>query len=133
ILAIEQVTFTEEAFSRETFDELNAERNRIFVVIEEDNKLLGYAITVIHRGEGYLASIAIVPAKHRSGYGRALIDFIKQQLITMHVKTFALHVRTTNSPAIALYERVGFKKDALIYNYYGEGEDESAYEMRLVL
>ncbi|MDA8613721.1 ribosomal protein S18-alanine N-acetyltransferase [Gammaproteobacteria bacterium] len=100
-------------------------------VMYEENDILGFAIYSPIIPESHLLSIAIDPAHQGRGLGDKLLQQIILQNKTIGVKMISLEVRVSNLPAINLYEKRGFHKDAIRPNYYGGSPKEDALLMSL--
>ena len=74
---------------------------------------------------GKIVKLGVAPGARRQGIGRALLNAALQVLQKGMFRKFALavslHVEPTNAPALQLYTAHGFKKDAVVENYYGRG------------
>ena len=101
------------------------------VVLQEENNILGFAIYSPIIPESHLLNIAIHPNHQGRGLGDKLLQKIIFQNKTMGVKVISLEVRVSNLPAIALYEKWGFFKDAIRPNYYSGAPKEDALLMSL--
>lgn len=80
--------------------------------------MAAFAITQIVLDEATLFNIAVDPIFQRRGLGRALLDYLLDELEARGVKTLWLEVRASNAAAIALYESVGFNEATIRRNYY---------------
>ncbi len=89
-----------------------------FLVFEESGKVLGYAGLQIVLDEGYVTNIAVTKPARGRGIGKSLV----QSLISLaHEKELAfisLEVRQSNTPAISLYKKCGFKDFGKRKNFY---------------
>ena len=101
------------------------------VVLQEENNILGFAIYSPIIPESHLLNIAIHPNHQGRGLGDKLLQKIIFQNKTMGVKVISLEVRVSNLPAITLYEKRGFFKDAIRPNYYSGTHKEDALLMSL--
>ena len=101
------------------------------VVLQEENNILGFAIYSPIVPESHLLNIAIHPVYQGKGLGDKLLQQIIFQNKTMGVKVISLEVRVSNLPAINLYEKNGFFKDAIRPNYYKGPLKEDALLMSL--
>jgi ribosomal-protein-alanine N-acetyltransferase len=101
------------------------------VVMHKDCDILGFAIYSPIIPESHLLNIAIDPAYQGKGLGDKLLQQIILQNRTIGVKTISLEVRVSNLPAINLYEKRGFHKDAIRPDYYSGSPKEDALLMSL--
>ncbi len=101
------------------------------VVLHEDNNILGFAIYSPIIPESHLLNIAIHPVHQGKGLGDKLLQQVIFQNKTIGVKVISLEVRASNFPAINLYEKRGFCKDAIRPNYYSGSLKEDALLMSL--
>lgn len=85
-------------------------------------RLVGFAIGERNAwtNEGLIATLAIHPDFQRRGLGRRLLAELEARLNT---PLFKLTVRASNAPAIALYERFGYRRAGHMPRYYSRGED----------
>ena len=95
-----------------------------FIVAEDgEGGVLGYAGLQVVLDEGYIDNIAVEEAARRHGVGDALLD-VFCRFGQAHLSFLTLEVRASNAPAIALYEKLGFRQVGRRKNYYrAEHED----------
>lgn len=104
-------------------------------VLEQDGRVLAYAVNTLIAGEAELLMIAVDPKQQGRGYGRTLMSHLQQQLQQQGAEQWFLDVRASNAPAIALYESLGFCQAGCRPNYYptAQGsEDALLYCMDLL-
>ena len=101
------------------------------VVLHEESNIQGFAIYSPIVPESHLLNIAIDPAYQGKGLGDKLLQQIILQNRTIGVKIISLEVRVSNLPAINLYEKRGFHKDAIRPDYYSGSPKEDALLMSL--
>lgn len=91
--------------------------DKLFFVIEENRKIIGYVIADEERN--LIVSIAIHPDYRRKGYGKMLMKhvlrFMKGEVV--------LQVRKSNEIAINFYKKLGFEEKTELRRYYIDGED----------
>ena len=85
-------------------------------VYEEDNKILGFLHTEYHFEITDIVNIAVDINNQHNGIGYKLIEFL---LNNTESEKLMLEVRESNSSAIALYTKCGFKEIHRRKNYYG--------------
>ena len=89
----------------------------------EGEELLGYVGVKCVLDEAYISNVAVKKEMKRQGIGDILISSLKEEL-----KDFAfisLEVRKSNAPAIALYEKHGFKIISELKNYYSAPKEDA--------
>ena len=80
--------------------------------LTENNELLGFMI-VSDKGEAHhLHRIVIKKEVAGKGYGKILLDKLSEDAKNNHKKSITLKVHPTNSTAIKVYEKYGYKKEA---------------------
>jgi ribosomal-protein-alanine N-acetyltransferase len=85
-------------------------------------RLLGYLICSRYADDWHIMNIAVDPSARRRGLGTALLEELFAR--TGRERAYTLEVRTTNGPAISLYERFGFRAAGVRKRYYQDtGED----------
>jgi len=110
-----------------------------FIVAEAgDGEVVGYVMCRIELGlsnfgfsgfikKGHIVSIAVMPEHRRKGIGQALVTRAMEGMRLYNAKQCFLEVRVSNTQAISLYKKLGFKITRTINGYYSDGED--AYVM----
>ena len=89
----------------------------LWLVAVEDAKVVGYAGSQSVMGEADMMNVA-VSREHRSrGIGRRLIAELISALKEQGVYCLSLEVRTSNEPAIHLYDSMGFTQVGRRPNY----------------
>ncbi len=86
------------------------------------DRVAGYLICSRYDQVFHLMNIAVDPTMRRHGLGAALLEAMIER--AGPEQAYTLEVRTSNAPAIALYERFGFRSVGTRRRYYTDtGED----------
>ena len=94
----------------------------VFVLWQEAEAVTGYALGNIVCDEAELYRIAVVPTNRKTGTGtRILQRFIADCKKRGATKIF-LEVRSRNTAAVGLYEKMGFQRIAIRKGYYGDDD-----------
>jgi [ribosomal protein S18]-alanine N-acetyltransferase len=94
----------------------------ICLALVENGAIVGYLICSRYADVWHLMNIAVDPVAQRRGHGRALLEELLER--AGRDEAYTLEVRTSNAPAIALYERFGFRSAGTRPRYYHDtGED----------
>jgi [ribosomal protein S18]-alanine N-acetyltransferase len=80
--------------------------------------VVGYVVAHDAAGEGEILNLAVAPARHRRGIGRALVEGVLAVLSDRGVSEVFLEVRESNAGARALYDSLGFREVGRRARYY---------------
>ena len=93
----------------------------------KDGQFVGYVILSVAVGEAHILNICLDPAYQGKGLGR---QFLKEVLIIAKKKnanSVFLEVRPSNTAAVKLYKKAGFKQIGQRKNYYpaADGKEDA--------
>lgn len=115
--------------------ELTHDWSTILVAEEPDGvamRIVGFVIFWIVHNELHVLNIATDPNRQRCGVARTLMSECIERARRRGAAMATLEVRRTNTPAIRLYQSLGFRSVGIRPNYYAdEGEDAIVMEMDL--
>ncbi|HTY75941.1 MAG TPA: GNAT family N-acetyltransferase, partial [Candidatus Nanoarchaeia archaeon] len=121
---IEQQCFQEEAFSKQQIGFLLLDYNTVSLAARVDGELAGFIIARIdlikNRLSGHIMTIDVGSSFRRMGVGQRLMMEAEAIFKQKGVEEVRLEVREGNAAAIALYEKMGYKKISRLEHYYGE-------------
>lgn len=106
------------------------DRGTMFIL--DDGGIKGECV-VTDEGNGILEikNLAIEPACHRMGYGKALINYVAARYRGQYS---VLQVGTGDSPlTIPFYEKCGFIRSHKVRNFFTENYDHPIYEGGVML
>ena len=109
--------------------------NDIFLVFEEQ-EILGYIIAVCcyKNITATIMKMAVHPDHRRKGVATALLNRVLEILKEKKIIDVCLNVEIIRKPAIALYEKYGFKITQTIHmDYEDDLADDAFYIMKLIL
>ncbi|MCX7918620.1 MAG: ribosomal protein S18-alanine N-acetyltransferase [bacterium] len=98
------------------------------LVVKDNGKVIGYAIFWQVLDEAHIGNFAIHREYRRKHIGSLLMQHIIELAIKRKIKKITLEVRVSNTPAIELYRRFGFREIAIRHNFY-HNPIEDAYVM----
>ncbi len=75
----------------------------------EQGRPVGYAITGLSAGRGYLQRLAVDPLRSGQGWGRALLSDSLEWLDRAGARTVVVNTQRHNNRALELYEQSGFR------------------------
>ena len=101
-----------------------------FLVAEdEEGNILGYAGLHVILDEGYIDNVAVERDARRHGVASALLD-VFCRFGTANLAFLTLEVRSSNAPAISLYEKFGFFRAGLRKGYYQHPREDAVIMTR---
>ncbi len=101
----------------------------LWYVALDDNRVVGYIGSQTVCGETDVMNIAVHPDYRRRGIGQILIEELIREVKNLGSISLTLEVRSSNAPAVSLYEKLGFSQVGLRKNYY-RNPKEDAYILR---
>lgn len=125
IAALEKRCFPADPWSKTVFEAaLDSPNTAVLLAQGEDGALLGYAVLSAVLDEGNLDNIAAAPEFRRMGVADALLSALTA-FGREHLSVLTLEVRSSNTPAIALYEKHGFAAVGRRKNYYSAPKEDA--------
>jgi ribosomal-protein-alanine N-acetyltransferase len=122
-----------EHYSDYFYYEILSEFPETFLVAELDGSLIGYVMCRIEYGfshlrklglarKGHVVSIAVREQHRGKGVGTMLMRAGQEAMTKRNATESYLEVRVSNSEAITLYQRLGYKVSGRLEAYYKDGE-----------
>lgn len=131
IYEIEQQSFSVPWRLESVLAELEGAENKLYMVICEENHIVGYAGAWLVYDEGQITNIAVLPSARGKGYGSKLTKQLINECFSRGMHEIFLEVRISNLAALAIYRNLGFSVKGIRKDYYSE-PTEDAYIMSLV-
>lgn len=94
-----------------------------YYVYVENNTILGYISSSFDGISIEILNFCVYKEYQNKGIGTKLLCFLLDELYAKGASNSILEVRKSNIKAIALYEKVGYKKIHVRKNYYSDLED----------
>lgn len=117
------------AFSRpwclDTFKDVLLRPETELLVAADGDAVVGYAVLVRATGEAELANLAVSRGHRSRGVGEALLSEAARTLVDQGVRHLYLAVRASNTGALRLYERFGFRVIGVHRSYYRDPVEDA--------
>lgn len=125
IMEVEKQCFTL-PWSKEAFyNELHQNRFAHYLVLEEDNHVIGYCGAWLVVDEAHITNIAVLPAYQGRGLGKAILSRMIEECKQQAIERMTLEVRASNLVAQSLYKKLGFAEGAIRKNYYSDNQEDA--------
>lgn len=123
IAELERICFSQ-PWSEETILEAFMNGTKFFVAAE-NGRVLGYIGISCIIDEGYIANIAVEPTSRNKGIGTALLERVFSLARDLSLCFVSLEVRASNTAAIELYKKMGFKEEGRRPNFYTDPKEDA--------
>lgn len=97
----------------------------LWLVALDGDKVVGYVGSQSVMGEADMMNIAVSSSYRRQGIANALITKLIEGLVQRDNHSLTLEVRASNTPAITLYEKMGFSLAGRRPNYYRNPKEDA--------
>lgn len=122
--ALEKICFSDPWSEKSIASELDNPLS-CWLVAEDAGTLCGYVGSQAVLDCADMMNLAVAPDYRRQGVGQALVDALACQLSQNNVRALLLEVRVSNTPAIALYEKMGFAQVGRRPRYYHNPREDA--------
>src|SRR5262249_47141567 len=112
--------FDDKSWREDEFEDL-LDGEGIYGFLAEGSDPLGVILCRVAAGEMEVLTLGVTPAARRRGVAQALMAAALPAARDLGAEEVFLEVAVDNDPAIALYERLGFRKAGLRKSYYDLG------------
>lgn len=114
---LEKICFSS-PWSERSFEEELENPLAVFLIAEDDGRVLGYVGCHFVCGEGDITNVAVHPDFRRKGVARTLLNSLEDEAKTRETEYINLEVRKSNLPAISLYKLMGYEECGERPNFY---------------
>ena len=98
------------------------------LVATDEQRIVGFILSEENPPLAHIVTLDVASSHRRQRVGSALLSESEANLVFRGVRTMLLETATTNEAGIAFWERHGYRKEAVLKNYYPGRLD--AFEMR---
>jgi [ribosomal protein S18]-alanine N-acetyltransferase len=91
----------------------------------ETDELAGYLVISRYVDAWHVMNVAVAPSHRRRGIATTLLERLFELTVGRGRRGYTLEVRVSNTDAIALYERLGFKARGVRRGYYTDNREDA--------
>jgi len=125
IMVLEHKCFTMPWSRNAFYNELHQNQYAHYLVLEENEQIIGYCGAWLVIDEAHITNIAILPTFQGRGLGEALLCEMIEQCREKGIERITLEVRVSNIVAQGLYKKLGFTEGAIRKNYYSDNQEDA--------
>ena len=130
VAELEKICFSDPWSRNLLAESLKDELSAFLVALDEGGHVAGYAGVKVVLDEGYIDNIAVRPDCRRRGVAGQLLQVFLNFAAANRLAFLTLEVRPSNTPAIALYEKYGFRTVGRRKNYYEHPTEDAVIMTR---
>ena len=124
VAKIEQENFSM-PWSEKAFMDSLYQKEALFLVAEEEDRVLGYIGIYLSFEEGEITNVSVDSSSRNKGVGSELVEQLKKEAQARGTEKIFLEVRVSNEPAIRLYEKQGFEQVGCRKNFYEKPREDA--------
>ncbi|HAQ06356.1 MAG TPA: ribosomal-protein-alanine N-acetyltransferase [Bacillus bacterium] len=125
VLEVEVNSFATPWSSEAFYNELTKNQFAHYLVVELDQKVVGYCGVWIIVDEAHITNIALLPEYRGMKLGEALLTKVIELARNQGALRMTLEVRVSNERAKALYRKFGFEDGAIRKQYYTDNLEDA--------
>ncbi len=125
IMEIEKESFQSPWSERLFKQELTRNRRARYLVLEKDEKIIGYVGMWFVPGEIHITSLAVASEFRRQGTASRLIEQVYMAAMEKRLYRITLEVRESNKVARKLYKKEGFRETGVRPGYYRDNREDA--------
>ena len=112
-------------WSHNSFTTSIASKDNVYLVAEEEGKILGYCGLWGTADEGQITNVAVKKEFRKKAIGFSMIKILMEYGKDIGLNAFTLEVRVSNKAAINLYHKLGFEDCGVRKNYYTKPTEDA--------
>lgn len=125
VMEVELKSFTVPWSKEAFFNELTKNQFAHYLIVEVDQKVVGYCGVWIIIDEAHITNIALLPEYRGMKLGEALMAKVMELAREMGALRMTLEVRVSNERAQNLYRKFGFEEGAIRKQYYTDNMEDA--------
>ena len=133
LVALEMACFETDRLSRRSFKHWLITEHRALLVAEVNKVVVGYILIIYHPGTRLARIYSVAVSHQHRGLGLAKqLMFAGEEAANESGRLYLrLEVGVDNTPAIKLYETLGYQKFGIYRDYYQDHKDALRYQKRI--
>ncbi len=101
------------------------------LLVDPAGRMVAYLFCAWQYLDLHVLKVATMPPFRRCGLARRLMALAEDHVVEMGGESLTLEVRSSNQPAITMYETLGYDHAGIGAGYYQNGEDAVVMRKRM--
>lgn len=125
LVKTEKLCFGKSAWKYEGFLSETESESSMFFCALRNGEVLGCIAANDALGQGFISKVMVSPEHRREGIADSLLNYLESEALKRKMFELTLEVRCSNTPAVKLYEKHGFKKIGTRRRFYHDPEEDA--------
>jgi tRNA threonylcarbamoyl adenosine modification protein YeaZ/ribosomal-protein-alanine acetyltransferase len=122
---LESVNLGKEAWSQKQLLEAMTRDDTVYLVAEMAGRIIGLCGVRNVSGDGEVTNVSVSGDVRRGGIAYKMTKQLLERGYGIGIENYTLEVRAGNTPAIRLYEKLGFKSEGVRPGFYDEPKEDA--------
>lgn len=124
VVTIEKSIFSD-PWSKRSFLDSIVQENCLFLVVCKEEEIVAYSGLYVVQDEGQITNVAVKESYRNAHIATDMMMELMRQAKAMGACNFTLEVRISNTTAIHLYEKLGFKSVGIRKRFYDKPVEDA--------
>ncbi len=122
---LEKANMGAEAWTKQQLLDASMRSDTVYVVAEKGDRIVGLCGVQNISGDGDVTNVSVAQNCRGEGIGRKMLFQLMERGRGIGVVNYTLEVRAGNTPAITLYEHLGFTSDGIRPGFYSSPKEDA--------
>ncbi len=122
---LEKASLNKEAWTEKQLLEASTRDDTVYLVAEKAGRIVGLCGVRNISGEGEVTNVSVAADCRNAGIAGRMLEVLLIRAEKIGCNDFTLEVRAENAPAIAVYEKLGFKNEGVRKGFYTDPDDDA--------
>ncbi len=122
---LEKEAFGENGWTDRDFEETLNLDYALYLISRREGRINGMAGARIIGGDAYISNVSVKSTDRRTGTATALMNKLMELAARKGAEAFTLEVRSKNTAAVRLYEKLGFVTEGVRKDFYISPTDDA--------
>ena len=123
--ALEKMNLGKEAWTKKQLLDAMTRDDTIYLVAEKAGRVVGLCGVQNISGEGEVTNVSVSPDTRREGVAYKMMRQLLERGNGLGISAYTLEVRKGNTPAINLYEKLGFVSEGVRPGFYEDPKEDA--------